>query len=317
MKVLVCSASPDEVNNNAVLRGYVGRGFSEILPQGNSMSCSLDCAVEVAKQFRPDLVLVFGSCMPASCDYTGLRTYCSRAGAVFAFWLHDDPYEFDFNYKIYQYADAIFSNDKWAAIHINHQNVYHLPLAADPQAHYRPIGQKIKRDVFFCGVGFPNRRQLLVDCAELLKPFNVEVLGAEWPDSLNFCQNSRINNELLPDYYASSLVTLNMGRRYNLANSRYSLDATTPGPRTFEAAMAGAVQCIYLEGLEITDYFSLDEEILAFDSPSELCEIVLRLNSDMDLRNKISEKTQARALSDHTYAERARFILSKLNSDRN
>jgi spore maturation protein CgeB len=315
IKVLVCSASPDQVNHNAVLRGYVGRGFSEILPEGHVITCSLNHAVEAAQQFHPELVLVFGSCMPASCDYTGLRSYCSRSGAALVFWLHDDPYEFDFNYKIYQYADFIFSNDKWASIHINHPNVFHLPLAADPQAHFRHLGCEMDRDVFFCGVGFPNRRQLLIDCAEVLSPYRVEVLGAEWPETLDFCRNTRLPNEALPSFYAASLVTLNIGRRFNLANSKYQLDATTPGPRTFEAAMAGAVQCAYLEGLELADYFTFGEEILVFDSPSELRTVVDELRSDPLLRQQIAEKSQARAMRDHTYAARARVILSKLTSD--
>lgn len=308
--VLVCSASPDQVNTNTVLRSYVGRGFSEILPVGNVMTCSFDYAVEAARRFHPELVVVFGSCMPASCDYTDLRTYCSRSSAVLVFWLHDDPYEFDFNYKIYNYADFIFSNDKWAVTHMDHPRVFHLPLAADPQAHYRQLKGEIERDVFFCGVGFPNRRQLLVDCAENISSFRVEVLGAEWPESLKFCNNTRVSNEVLPDYYATSLVTLNLGRDFNLANRKYQLDATTPGPRTFEAAMSGAVQCAFLDGFELSDYFIFGEEILIFDSPSELRVLIDELIADPMGRNQIAEKSQARALKDHTYAKRALQLLS-------
>jgi spore maturation protein CgeB len=309
IKVLVCSASPDQVNNNSVLRGYVGRGFSDILPEGNVMTCSFDFAVEAAKRFHPDLVVVFGSCMPTSCVYTSLRTYCARSSVTLAFWLHDDPYEFDLNYKIYQYADFIFSNDKWAVTHINHPNVFHLPLAADRQAHFQPIRSEMDRDVFFCGVGFPNRRQLLADCEDALSSYRVEVFGAEWPESLAFCRNTRLSNEILPSYYASSMTTLNVGRRFNLANSKYQLDATTPGPRTFEAAMAGAVQCAYLEGLELADYFIFGEEILVFDSPSELRTLVDDLRKDSLRRMHIAEKSQARALKDHTYAKRAQELL--------
>ena len=154
LKVLVCSASSDEINQNSVLRGYVRRGFAEILPDDHVMNCSAEYAVEAVNRFHPELVVVFGSCMPASCEFNGLRTYCSRSGASLVFWLHDDPYEFDFNYKIFQYADFIFSNDKWAVTHINHPNVFHLPLAADPMAHFMDIRNEMDRDVFFCGVGF-------------------------------------------------------------------------------------------------------------------------------------------------------------------
>ena len=309
-KVLICSASPDRLNHNAALLSYVGRGFSEVLSPEQVMTRSYDYAVEAVKRFQPDLVVVFGSCMPACCDYTGIKNYCVKSGAKLAFWLHDDPYEFDFNEKIYPYADFVFSNDQWAVTHIDHPKAFHLPLAADRQAHFRPIGEKMDRDFFFCGVGFPNRQQLLIDCAPMLSSFKVEVFGDQWPASLSFCRNTRLSNESLPDYYASSLATLNVGRRFNLANSRYQLDARTPGPRTFEAAMAGGVQCVYLEGLELADYFDFDTEILVFDSPSELLSLIDMLKSDPKRRRQIAVLTQARALKDHTYANRADKLLT-------
>ncbi len=213
IRVLVCSASPDRVNHNAVLRNYVARGFESVLQPGNVIATSFDLAAEAAKRFRPELIVVFGSCMPDSCDYTGLRTYCTRSGASLVFWLHDDPYEFDFNYKIYRYADMIFSNDRWAAEHFDHPRVGHLPLAADRVAHFRRVGEEITRDVFFCGVGFPNRRQLVTDCAQLFSTLKVDILGADWSTGLPFCRNERVPNDSLPDRYASSLVTLNIGRR--------------------------------------------------------------------------------------------------------
>jgi len=310
MKVLICSASPDWLNHNAVLRGCVGRGFVDSLSQENVVACSLEYAVEAARRLAPDLIVVFGSCMHPSCDYTALKNYCVRSNAALAFWLHDDPYEFDFNYKIYPYADFIFSNDKWAAAHMDHPRVFHLPLAADPVAHYRPVANEMDRDLFFCGVGFQNRRQLLLDCQEWMGALRVEVFGTEWPPSLDWCRNKRLPNDALTNYYATSLATLNVGRRYNLANSKYQLDVTTPGPRTFEAAMAGAVQCAYLEGLELAQYFDFGEEILVFDSPNDLRLLLEELREDPARRRRIAEKAQARALRDHTYAARARTLLA-------
>lgn len=312
IKVLVCSASPDRVNHNAVLRNYVARGFESVLQPEHVIATSFDSAVEAAKRFQPELIVVFGSCMPDSCDYTGLRTYCARSGASLVFWLHDDPYEFDFNYKIYRYADMIFSNDRWAAEHFDHPRVGHLPLAADHDAHFRTVGEGITRDVFFCGVGFPNRRQLVADCAQLFGKLRVDILGADWSTELPFCRNERVPNDSLPDHYASSLVTLNIGRRFNLANSRYSLDATTPGPRTFEAAMAGAVQCTYFEGPELLDYFEPGNEILIFDSPAELGEQIESLRQDPDRRRRIAEAAQKRVIQDHTYGARAQAMLNAL-----
>lgn len=312
-KVLVCGASPDRVNNNAVLRNYVARGFEEALTEERVMATSLDYAVDAVWQFRPDLLVVFGSCMPDSCDYTRLRTYCVRSNATLVFWLHDDPYEFDFNYKIYNYADMIFTNDKWAARHFNHPRVAHLPLAADSVLHFRKLPVEIKRDLFFCGVGFQNRRELMLESVPFLNGFDTLICGAEWPE-LPLFRNKRINNDDLPDYYASSRVTLNIGRKFNLANSKYQLDPTTPGPRTFEAALAGAVQCYYFDSCEILEYFEPESEIILFDSPKELVEIIENLKEDAHTRNKISRTAQERALKDHTYAQRAKKILDSVGA---
>lgn len=313
-QVLICSASHDAVNSNAVLRNYVARGFAQLLGERNIRSTSLSGAEGALEAFSPALVLVFGSCMPDSCDYTRIRKLCDQKGIPLAFWLHDDPYEFDFNYKIFGYADILFTNDRWASLHISHPNVHYLPLAADIDAHFREIPKSFDRDYFFCGVGFSNRRQILQDSLPLLREKRGLICGAEWPAEPGF-QNMRINNEQLPDFYSRSLATINLGRRFNLANQKYGLDAITPGPRTFEAAMAGAVQCFHFETTDILDSFMPEQEILLFDTPTELRDILDDLAADPELRYRIASNTQARCKSAHTYAHRAEKILSVLNGD--
>ncbi|RFU45985.1 glycosyltransferase [Paraburkholderia sp. DHOC27] len=309
-RVLVCGASPDSINQNAQLRRYVGEGFATVLGGASVRVCSLEAAEYVAQEFAPQLVVVFGSCMPSVSVYHGLKNFCIQNHAYLTFWLHDDPYEFDFNYKIFDDADMIFSNDRWAVSHYQHPHVYHVPLAASRAEHFRPLGARKDREVFFCGVGFANRVTLLRDCAAHLADVQVEIVGAEWPADISFARNERIDNAVLPDHYASSLMTLNIGRRYNLANARFNLDASTPGPRTFEAAMAGTVQCMFVEGLEICDYFDPDEgEILLFDTPAELRRQIDMLRDDPPAAARLAGAAQQRALRDHTYANRAARIL--------
>jgi len=317
MRVLICGASPDAVNNNSVLRGYVGRGFESVGAAIAVRTCSLEIAEHTARDFRPDLVVVFGSCMPAGSYYLGLKMAALDLGACMAFWLHDDPYEFDVAAKIIPLADVIFSNDRWTVTHYEHPRVYHLPLAADRDAHFRaPVAAKA-RDIFFCGVGFPNRVTLLRDCGPVLSGLNVVVSGAEWPPDIAFARNERIPNVELPDWCASSLVTLNLGRRFNLANSRFNLDASTPGPRTFETAAAGTIQCMFVEGLEIEDYYDVEAgEILLFDSPIELRRHVDMLRDDPQHAMSIALAAQDRTLRDHTYENRATRILDVLASER-
>lgn len=312
MKVLVCSASLDALNHNNLLRNHLARGFEEFLDSNSVLETSLDGAVNIAKIFHPDLIVVFGSCMPESSNFLELRGYCSRSSSALVFWLHDDPYEFDFNPKIYKYADFIFSNDRWATTHIAHPKVFHLPLAADPKTHFREIGSSMERDLFFCGVGFDNRIQLLRDFSNSLKPYNVEVFGDMWPIDINFCKNKRINNLEISDLYQKSLITLNLGRVFNLANRRYMLDPTTPGPRTFEAAMSGAVQSIQYLTPEISEYYEIDSEILVFDTAADLIQQLKKMKNSPNIRREIAIRSQKRTLEFHTYKNRAEKIIKKV-----
>ncbi|MBY7896586.1 glycosyltransferase [Vibrio fluvialis] len=314
IKVLITGASPDIVNNNAVMRNYVAEGFSSILPQDNVRNIPLQFAVKELGSWPVDLIVVFGSCMPDGCYYGELKRAALNQGAKLAFWLHDDPYEQDFNYKVTSVADYIFSNDKWATQFYDHDHCYHLPMAASKSAHYREVRSEWVKDVFFCGVAFDNRIQLLRDIAPLLKKLKSNINGDGWPKDLPFCQNKRIGNSQLPDYLNNSKFTLNIGRHLSLGNDRFKLDPSTPGPRTFETAMAGSVQLFFVESLEIEDYYKPDEEILLFDSYNDLSNIFERYMDDKDSIMKIAKKSQCKTLEFHMYKHRAKSMLDIIYS---
>jgi spore maturation protein CgeB len=309
--VVVVGASPDRINRNAVMRRFVREGFAQVLGATRVLECALERCVDVVTRTRPRLVLCFGSCMPDVSDYGPLRDCCDRVGAGLAFWLHDDPYEFDFGYRAANVADWLFSNDRWATMHYDHPRAFFLPMAASERMHWRTWRSDKQRDVFFCGVGFPNRVRLLTDLAPALNDLRCEVFGAEWPGSLPMARNERLTNDQVADACAASWMTLNMGRSLHLANRRFQLDPSTPGPRTFEAAMAGTVQLCFVEGLEITDFFTADEEILLFDDPAGFRMQVERLLDEPERARAVAQAAQARALRDHTYASRAREMLSR------
>lgn len=308
--VIVVGASPDRINRNAVMRGFVAEGIAEVLGASRVAACSFDDAPAVVEGARPKLVVCFGSCMPDVCNYGPLRDACDRAGAGLAFWLHDDPYEFDFSYRAVHFADWIFSNDSWAAVHYEHPRTYFLPMAASRAAHWRDGTATKDRDVFFCGVGFGNRVQLFTDLAPVLGKVRTDVLGADWPDTLPFARNCRMSNAEWSDACSRSLVTVNVGRNLHLANRRFQLDPSTPGPRTFEAALACTVQMYFVDSLEIAQFFEPGEEILLFDDPKSFGDHLARLIDEPAYAQGIAEAAQRRTLRDHTYAARARRLLA-------
>lgn len=306
--ILICGASPDRLNSNVLLRRHVANGFREVTT-GVVQETPLELAGMGCQGLRYGLVVIFGSCMPDLCDYLPLRRWCDQRGIPLVFWLHDDPYEFDCHYKLLGIADRIFSNDKWATLHYDHPHVHHLPLAACPTFHFRPWRAEKERDLFFCGVAFDNRIRLFYDCADWLSRYRVDVYGAGWPSDLKVGSNRKIPNENLSDYYAGSRLTINCGRHLSLANHRYCLAPSTPGPRTFEAAMAGTVQCFFVESLEICEYFEFGAEIEPFDHPAQLAAIIRRVTEDPQGAEQTARAAQAKVLAHHTYAHRAAELL--------
>lgn len=308
--VLVTGASPDGLNRNTALRDYVAEGFRALLGSDQVANIPLEFASERVASTRPDLVLAFGSCLPDESDFGDLEHATHRHKGTLAFWLHDDPYEFDAHAKIVDLADHVFSNDRWAARHYDRPNVWHLPMAASPTAHRSAGGGDFLRDVFFCGVGFANRRRLLSDLGSTLAGVCTEVYGDEWDESYpSFCRNERLPNSALASFYASSRIVLSMGRDHHYANRRYGLAPSSPGPRTFEAAMAGACQMHFVESLEILDYFELDKEIVLFDDPKDFEAKLSALLSDPQKAQRIGSAAQARCMRDHTYEHRSRTLL--------
>jgi spore maturation protein CgeB len=281
--------------------------------ESSIVECGLRFAEENIHQLSPHLVLVFGSYLPDAVDYGRVAFACRRCGAHLAFWTHDDPYELDAFYKIVPYADTVFSNDKTCLKYYDHPEVFHLPLAGDPTDHFRPVqpGKTFSFDLLFCGVAFPHRLQMLEDLQPLLARWRVLVIGEGWPDGFRGVRNFRVSNRRLADLYNVSLATLNVGRDFDLANRRFHAPASTPGPRTFEAALAGTVQLYFAASLEIEDYFRPGSEILLFDDPRQIPELLTELSENPGRASAIAKAAQQRALRDHTYGRRAEFIIQK------
>ena len=87
--------------------------------------------------------MALGSVAIDAAPLRGLARATRRAGSRLAFWLHDDPYEFDYGPKAEALAGHIFTNDRWALPHYRHASVSHLPLAAcrRPPFSSAPVGR--------------------------------------------------------------------------------------------------------------------------------------------------------------------------------
>jgi spore maturation protein CgeB len=319
LRLLLAGANPQEHKHDLVRRNDIAAGFTEVLGKSAVANCRYESVARQILRDRPELVLMVGSILPDRCDYAAMRKSCDQVDARLAFWLQYDPYEFDAYVKIVGLADFIFSNDRWATMHYPRTAVWHLPLAANPlRFGHEPLQpwQSRNCDVFFCGLPYPNRLQLLRDLSPTLRSHRTVVRGADW-DAAEFpyCQNEYTQPEDLPALYASSRVVLNMGRNVSSVNNRCQLDASTPGSRTFEAAMAGSCQLLFTDSLEVMDHFEVGDEILLFDDAEDFRTQLEMVLADGERACSIGAAARRRAMRDHTYAARARTLLECVGLD--
>ncbi|WP_178133512.1 CgeB family protein [Vineibacter terrae] len=315
--MVVFSTLPDALNRNASLELYASEALARLLDVKVART-SASLARETVLALKPALVIGIGSVVPDHVDYAAVARACRRVQAPLVYWLHDDPYEFDYNWKIEGGCDWIFTSDRATIDFYRTSAVSHLPLAADVTRHFRPIVPIRERgtDVFFCGVGYPNRRTVVSTIRDVLRACATEIRGDGWDERLPFCRNERLSPEAMIDRYAAARIVLNIGRQFNIGNRQYDLVPSTPGPRLFEAAAAGCVQAAFLESVELFDYFARDTEILAFSSVGEFADIVDHVRGDPDAATALADRAQARARAEHTYDHRMLAMLDVLQRNR-
>ncbi len=317
VSMVVFNTLPDALNRNSSLELYISEALARALPGFRVARTPVGLVRETISALKPALVIGIGSVVPDEVDYAAVARSCRRAQAPLVYWLHDDPYEFDYNWKIEHGCDWIFTTDRATVDFYRSPAVSHLPLAADLTRHFRPMVpiQDRRTDVFFCGVGYPNRRTVVAAIRDVLRTCATEIRGDGWDERLPFCRNERLSPEAMIDRYAAARVVLGIGRQFNIANRQYDLVPSTPGPRLFEAAAAGCVQAALLESVELFDYLTPGAEILTFSSVAEFADIVEYVQSNPDAATELARRAQARARGEHTYDHRVQVMLGVLEKN--
>lgn len=313
---LVMGGVPDALNRNTQMRDAVVDALAERLGHENVRTCSLPRYESAMSGLRDAFVLIYGSALADESDYYGVAHAARRHGFPLAIWLTDDPYEFDAGYKFTELADVVFSNDRWSRSYYRRPHVFHLPTAASRRQHFREMpasDRDYELDIFFCGVGFPNRRAIIDGLSPVLKKHRTLICGDEWRSHANYVRNQRLTTPQLMDHYGRSRIILNLARDHSYANKRFMITPSTPGPRTFEAAMAGAFQMIFADRPEVLDYYAADQEIVLFSGLADFAEKVKFYLGNPASRMEIARAAQRRTLRDHQYTNRVDVLLRRLS----
>ena len=303
--VLITGTGPDRLSNNTAIRTYAADGLRTVWPDTTVSAIPVEVAANVARRIRPDLILAIGSLAVDGNELRALRHAADCTGATLALWLHDDPYEMDYAFRAEAVADVIFTNDAWARLHYRHPSVHHLPLAGCRRTYLRPVTDASRAtELFFCGHAHPNRVAFFRTAQSLLSNYSVAVAGTGWPADLSSAVNGRLAGAQIADAAQRAQLTLNLPRTGSIANRRFDLPASTPGPRTFEIALAGSAQVCWSAGPEIEDYFKPDEEIILVDGLHDLARTLERAREEPSHFTAIAAAAQRRALREHCYEHR-------------
>ncbi|MGE4422889.1 MAG: glycosyltransferase [Pseudodesulfovibrio sp.] len=261
--------------------------------------------------FEPDLVLAMAQAPLNPQALKRLR----RDGVATAMWFVEDHDLFTYWKSFAPLYDVFaviqkgqFFEDLAA---IGQENALYLPLAAQPDFH-RPVElspverRKFGSEVSFMGAGYPNRRKAFHE----LVNHDFKIWGTEWEgdhvlEPLLQLKGARVTPEECVKIFNATTINL------NLHSSIQADELVTFGdfvnPRTFELAACGAFQLVDKRTL-MAEAFA-EDELATFSSIEELIEKIEYFSSRPEERQAFADRARARALKDHTYAQRMRTLL--------
>jgi spore maturation protein CgeB len=313
MRIVVSSGTADAINTNQRLRLRIAHGFGELGLA--SRSCAVEQVPALLQQERVDLLLITGSIADPNVDLTWLVGRARQQQTRVAFWLHDDPYEFDLHWRLDGLNCPVFSNEpnclpyypascQPRALALAASPLDDLPGAAAAEEAHPEV------DLGFCGVAFPQRIAMLRQLAAA--GFSLACWGDGWPDDLRGSVNMRLGPLGLRQLYRRCRFVLNLGREVAIANSRHQIASSTPGPRTFEAALLGAVQLHLGQSPRIARYYAPEEGVIPASCIEEVGALVERAQGDPSWRRHLGAAAAQHTRRHHLYRHRCHDLLASL-----
>ena len=259
-------------------------------------------------------------CLDGQRLHRGLIERVRPAFQTAVLWLFEDPFMLDYNLAHAALFDHIFTNDPSCAS--RYPNGHYLPLAASESLQFHPVraDADCEYDIFFAGTMWPNRvktlRALLAQFEskrfKLVCPTNpylpplphdIAERAVQWPISL----------PSFTGFANASRVTLTMFRDY--ASHGTASQATAPGPRLFELAMAGAAQVVELDPALPASNFRVIEGVACCDSLPALASEIAALLQNPALRQSRAEAAQRSVQEAHCYEHRLKQIAAVIQAD--
>ena len=315
MRVVVTSGTPDAINTNQRLRLRIAHGFQQL--GLSSQAQAIEQMPRLLGCQQVDLLLITGSIADPGVDLSWLVHKARQHGSEVVFWLHDDPYEFDLHWRLQGLNCPVFTNEPNCVDYYPVDcRARPLALAASPLDDLPPRPSNItpQLDLGFCGVAFPQRIAVI---RQLLRAgFKLECWGDGWPDDLKGTVNRRLGPVGLRGLYGRCRFVLNLGREISIANRRYQLPASMPGPRTFEAGLLGAVQLYVGQSPLVRHYYQPDQGVIEVNSEEEIRALVHRSQEQPEWLQQLGAAAAAHTRRTHLYRHRCHDLLTAVRAER-
>lgn len=186
-----------------------------------------------------------------------------------------------------------------------------VQTGCDPAVH-RPVELSDEEraaltcDISFAGAGYYNRNQLFAG----LTDYDLALWGVDWTHRDLQRHVRRPNERFTADLFARIVAASRINLNLHSSTSHPGVDPASDAinPRVFEIAACGGFQvCDPCRNLEM--FFEPETELPMYRSLAELREKIDHYLAHPEEREAVARRARARALRDHTYAQRARQML--------
>jgi len=283
---------------------------------------------QTAEQMRPDAVLVMNGLHVFPPDHLEQVQAIRRMGILTAIWFVDDPYVTEETPLIGLNYDVVLTHERTCVplyLSSGCPNVYHLPLAVNPQL-FRPmhVPPEYRSDICFIGMGFWNRVRLMNDLADYLKDKKVFIAGGLWnhmpryEELRPFIHNAWIPETEVSKHYNGAKIVINIHRTTEAGqDNRNSLNwaADSINPRTYEIAASGVLQLTDYRA-ELPERYEVGTEIAAFQSSDHLIALLDHYLNHEEERRRMAVRSFRRTYRQHTFLHRIDTLLRVLEHHR-
>jgi spore maturation protein CgeB len=253
--------------------------------------------------FSPDMVFVIAPLFVDWRVYQALDDSRSRRGFLTVGWIGDLFAETPENRIRLKFFDRLYYTDTGLGTMLQGLPSAYMPLATDPELFKRSRSGDVHGCVFIAS-WTDNREEFLS-----MRNFPISVWGPGWKKRRDKIPQHHVRGGTIPlprtgRIYSQAKAALNLKNARNVINGL--------NQRSFDPCACKTV-LLHDSVADLQLNFEPDKELLVFSTPEEFESLYDRIREDDALRLTIAEQGYRRVMTCHTYAHRARSIMTDLD----